>query len=135
MILATLAHGGLPERLTYDMRVGLTATADMKRFEDLKDPQVRLINRRLKENRAELRSSYASPDYFEAQGGDLPGFIRGLYRDILGPARHRRRRRLLDGPEAREPPGRHPHDLPRRATNTPDQASGGGPPRRPGLRR
>jgi len=60
MILATLAHGGLPERLTYDMRVGLMATADLKR--------------------------YASAEYYRAQGGTKPDFIRGLYRDILGRA-------------------------------------------------
>ena len=83
MVLATLAHGSLPERLTYDMRVGITATADMKRFEDLKDPRARLINRRLKENRAELRV-FSSPAYFEAHGGNMTGFIRGLHRDILG---------------------------------------------------
>jgi len=82
MILATLAHGSLPERLTYDMRVGITATADMKRFEDLNDPRARLINRRLKENRASLRH-FTSPEYYAEQGGDLPGFIRGLFRDVL----------------------------------------------------
>ena len=83
MILATLAHGGLPERLTYDMRVGSTATADMKRFRELNDPRIRVINRRLKDHRASLKR-YASPAYYDAQGGDLPGFIRGLFRDILG---------------------------------------------------
>jgi membrane protease YdiL (CAAX protease family) len=83
MVLATLAHGSLPERLTYDMRVGITATADMKRFEELKDPRARLVNRRLKENRAELRH-FSSPAYYDAQGGNLTGFLRGLYRDILG---------------------------------------------------
>lgn len=83
MVLATLAHGGLPERLTYDMRVGLTATADMRRFEELNDPRIRLINRRLKDNRASLRR-FTSEEYYSAQGGDLPGFVRGLFRDILG---------------------------------------------------
>ncbi len=82
MILATLAHGGLPERLTFDMRVGLTATADMKRFEDLNDPRNRLINRRLKRSKADLKH-YATQAYYDARGGTLPGFIRGLYRDIL----------------------------------------------------
>ena len=82
MVLATMAHGILPERLTYDMRVGHTATADMKRFEDLKDPRNREINRRLKENRAELLR-YSSVDYYQSQGGDFPGFVRGLYRDLL----------------------------------------------------
>jgi membrane protease YdiL (CAAX protease family) len=82
MVLATLAHGALPERLTYDMRVGLTATADLKRFEDLNDPKTRLINRRLKENRASLKH-FTSREYFDTQGGDLPGFIRGLFRDLL----------------------------------------------------
>ena len=83
MILATLAHGGLPERLTYDMRVGLTAIADMKRFEELNDPRIRLINRRLKEQRSNLKY-YSSPQYYDSRGGDLPGFISGLFRDILG---------------------------------------------------
>lgn len=83
MILATLAHGGLPERLTYDMRVGSTATADMKRFRELNDPRIRVINRRLKDHRASLRR-YTSPAYYDAQGGDLPGFVRGLFRDLLG---------------------------------------------------
>ncbi len=82
MILATLAHGGLPERLTFDMRVGLTATADMKRFEDLHDPRNRLINRRLKRSKADLKY-FATQGYYEAQGGTLPGFIRGLHRDVL----------------------------------------------------
>ena len=85
MILATLAHGGLPERLTYDMRVGSTAMADMKRFELLNDPKTRLINRRLKENRASLKL-YGSPQYYDDQGGEMPGFIRGLFRDIFGRA-------------------------------------------------
>ena len=82
MILATLAHGGLPERLTYDMRVGLTATADMKRFEVLNDPKIRKANRRLKENRASL-IRFSSDEYYRARGGTMPGFIRGLFRDIL----------------------------------------------------
>ncbi len=82
MILAILAHGGLPERLTFDMRVGLTATADMKRFEDLNDPRNRLINRRLKRSKADLKY-FATRGYYDAQGGDFPGFVRGLYRDIL----------------------------------------------------
>jgi len=83
MILATLAHGALPERLTYDMRVGSTATADLKRFETLTDPKIRQGNRRLKENRASLKY-FTSQEYFDAQGADMPGFIRGLFRDILG---------------------------------------------------
>jgi membrane protease YdiL (CAAX protease family) len=85
MILATLAHGALPERLTFDMRVGSTAMADMKRFGELNDPRIRLINRRLKENRSSLKH-FTSPQYFEAQGGTMPGFIRGLFRDILDQA-------------------------------------------------
>ena len=83
MILATLAHGGLPERMTYDMRVGLTATADLRRFADLADPKVRAGNRRLKENRGEM-ARYSTDEYFRAQGGTAEGLIRGLYRDILG---------------------------------------------------
>jgi membrane protease YdiL (CAAX protease family) len=83
MILATLAHGALPERLTYDMRVGSTATADMKRFEELSDPKIRLTNRRLKDHRASLKR-FASDAYYQAEGGTMPGLIRGLYRDILG---------------------------------------------------
>ncbi len=82
MILATLAHGGLPERLTYDMRVGMTAAADMGRFAALEDPKNRQINRRLKDNRADLRF-FASPEYYQAQGGNNPAFIRALFRDIL----------------------------------------------------
>ena len=89
MILATLAHGALPERLTYDMRVGSMATADMNRFEQLNDPKIRVINRRLKDNRASLKY-YASEPYFQAQGGTLPGLIRGLFRDVL-------RREATDG--------------------------------------
>jgi membrane protease YdiL (CAAX protease family) len=82
MILATLAHGGLPERLTYDMRVGQSATADRKRFEELNSPKYRLAIRRLKENRANLKR-FTSQEYFESQGNTLPGFIRGLYLEIL----------------------------------------------------
>jgi membrane protease YdiL (CAAX protease family) len=82
MILATLAHGGLPERLTYDMRVGLTATADMKRFDELNSPKYRVAIRRLKENRANL-IHFSSQAYYDAQGDGLRGFIKGLYRDIL----------------------------------------------------
>jgi hypothetical protein len=82
MILATLAHGGLPERLTYDMRVGQSATADLKRFAELSNPKYRVAIRRLKENRSDLKY-YTSAEYFQAQGDNLPGFIRGLYRDIL----------------------------------------------------
>ena len=83
MILATLAHGSLPERLTYDMRVGQAATDDMKRFEDLNDPHNRLINRRLKHNRASLKH-FTTAEYYESQGGNLPDLVRGLFRDILG---------------------------------------------------
>ena len=83
MFLATLAHGALPERLTFDMRVGSMAMADMKRFDQLNDPKIRLINRRLKHNRASLKY-FASDRYFQAQGGTTPGLIRGLFRDILG---------------------------------------------------
>jgi membrane protease YdiL (CAAX protease family) len=82
MILATLAHGGLPERLTFDMRVGQSATVDMKRFEDLNDPHNRLINRRLKQNRASQRI-LSSADYYQRQGSTPAGLIRGLYRDVL----------------------------------------------------
>ena len=82
MILATLAHGALPERLTYDMRVGMTAVADLERFAALGDPKNRQINRRLKDNRADLRH-FASAAYYEAQGGTDPDFVRGLFRDIL----------------------------------------------------
>lgn len=83
MALATLAHGGLPERMTYDMRVGSAATADSARFATLADPKARQINRRLKDHRDDLRR-YASADYYQAQGGTDAGFIRGLFRDILG---------------------------------------------------
>ncbi len=82
MILATLAHGGLPERLTYDMRVGMTALADHGRFAALEDPKVRQINRRLKENRADLRH-FTSDAYYQAQGATDPALIRALFRDIL----------------------------------------------------
>ena len=82
MVLATLAHGALPERLTYDMRVGMTATADSARFAALEDPHVRQINRRLKEHRDDLRR-YSAPAYYQAQGGTDPAFIRALCRDIL----------------------------------------------------
>lgn len=83
MVLAILAHGALPERLTYDLRVGASATVDMKRFEDLNDPRNRVINRRLKVNRASVLQ-YSSEAYFEAQGGTREGYLRALYRDILG---------------------------------------------------
>ena len=82
MLLATLAHGGLPERLTYDMRVGLSAVVDQPRFVALENPKTRLINRRLKEHRAALRH-FASAEYYQAQGGTDPAFIRGLLRDLL----------------------------------------------------
>ncbi len=83
MVLATLAHGGLPERLTYDMRVGSTAVADQGRFTALEDPKARQINRRLKEHRDELRH-FTALAYYQAQGGTDSDFIRGLFRDILG---------------------------------------------------
>ncbi len=82
MILATLAHGGLPERFTYDMRVGAAATADQKRFDDLNNPKFRVGIRRLKEHRASLKH-YSSDEYFQSQGNDLATFIRALYREIL----------------------------------------------------
>jgi membrane protease YdiL (CAAX protease family) len=85
MILATLAHGALPERLTFDMRVGSTALADLKRFDELNDPRIRRINRRLKDHRASLKL-YSSEPYYQSQGGTMPGLIRGLFRDILGRA-------------------------------------------------
>ena len=83
MILATLAHGALPERLTYDMRVGLTAIADQTRFQSLENPKTRLINRRLKEHRAALLH-FSSVEYYQAEGGTDTAFIRGLFRDLLG---------------------------------------------------
>ena len=83
MILATLAHGGLPERLTCDMRVGITAIADQDRFEALEDPKTRLINRRLKDHRDDLRY-FTSDRYYQTQGGTDSALIRGLFRDIMG---------------------------------------------------
>jgi membrane protease YdiL (CAAX protease family) len=85
MILATLAHGALPERLTYDMRVGSMAMADMKRFDELNDPRIRQSSRRLKENRSSLKH-FTSDAYYQAQGATMPGFIRGIFRDILDKA-------------------------------------------------
>ncbi len=82
MVLATLAHGALPERLTYDMRVGMTAVADLDRFAALEDPKTRQINRRLKKNRGDLRH-FSSTAYYQAQGGTEAALIRGLFRDIL----------------------------------------------------
>ena len=82
MILAILAHGALPERLTYDLRVGVSATVDMKRFEDLNDPRIRVINHRLKVHRASLKR-FTSQAYYDGEGGTPEGFVRGLYRDVL----------------------------------------------------
>jgi membrane protease YdiL (CAAX protease family) len=63
----------VPDRLTYDMRVGRAAVEARPVFAMLDGPLGRSILR-----------TVATPGYFARRGGTEDGFVRGLYRDILG---------------------------------------------------
>lgn len=82
-LLASLAHAALPERLHYDMQVGICAYNEMGRFASLRDPAVRRAMAILRENRESLRS-LCSPAYYESSGGTDDAFLGRLSRDILG---------------------------------------------------
>lgn len=77
-ILAATGQVMVPERLHYDMRVGVDALKDRQWYQMLGDEK----------NRAILRS-VTSNDYFTTRGGTDEDFVIGLYEDILGrtPAR------------------------------------------------
>jgi membrane protease YdiL (CAAX protease family) len=71
-VLATLAHGVLPERLHYDMRVGSEAYEHLQR-------------RRLaysEETRTRLRV-LTTDAYYQGHGGTAAGYVRALYVDVL----------------------------------------------------
>ena len=63
----------LPDRLTYDMRVGRAAVQAMPAFRMLDGTLGRTILREV-----------TTPAYYERQGGTDAAFVRALYRDILG---------------------------------------------------
>lgn len=72
LLLAVLAHGLLPERLVYNMRVGAQA-ADLR-----KDRQLAYRS----DTRARLRV-LASDAYYAGHGGTDEAFVGALYRDVL----------------------------------------------------
>ncbi len=83
MILATLAHGALPERLTYDMRVGIDRHRRHEAVRGAERPPDSPDQPPAQGEPGQPQALHL-PAYFEAQGGTMPGFIRGLFRDIFG---------------------------------------------------
>jgi membrane protease YdiL (CAAX protease family) len=73
LLLGVLAHGLLPERLIYDMRVGSQAMALLERRHLAYRHETRVMLRLL-----------TAPAYYSGHGGTDPGFIKGLYADVLG---------------------------------------------------
>jgi CAAX prenyl protease-like protein len=72
LVLAVLAHGVLPERLHYDLRVGSEA------FEHLRLRRLAYSE----ETRAALRV-LTTEQYYQSHGGTAEGFARALYTDLL----------------------------------------------------
>jgi membrane protease YdiL (CAAX protease family) len=83
VLLAGFAHAALPERLNYDMQVGISAYNEMGRFAALRDPAVRREKAILRENRESLRS-LSSAAYYESSGGTDAAFLGRLSGDVLG---------------------------------------------------
>jgi hypothetical protein len=79
MTLALLAHGLLPERLHYDMRVGGEAVAHYQQRKLAYSLETRRMLRVL-----------ATEEYFQKAGGTKEAFVAALYRDLIGrtPAVH-----------------------------------------------
>jgi hypothetical protein len=73
IVLILLAHGVLPERLVYDMRVGSQATAMLQRNGATYQERVR-----------EKLRIYGVPKYYVRHGNTDQGFVVGMYQDVLG---------------------------------------------------
>lgn len=73
MVLAAFGFAVVPERLLYELHVGIQAWHQRPRYEMLGRPPVRAMLRTI-----------TAPAYTARQGGTRDGFIRGLYRDFLG---------------------------------------------------
>lgn len=73
IVLILLAHGVLPERLVYDMRVGSQATALLQRNGATYQERVR-----------EKLRIYGVPEYYTRHGNTDKGFVVGMYQDVLG---------------------------------------------------
>ncbi len=71
VVLAVLAHGLLPTRWSYDMRVGSGAQASIYRYEALKHPETRTLLRRI-----------CTPEYNREHAED-EAYVMALYGDLL----------------------------------------------------
>ena len=72
-LLWIAAFAIVPDRLSYDMQVGIQAVESAARYRTLDSELARGILRQV-----------CAPEYFAAQGGTEDGFVRALYRDVLG---------------------------------------------------
>ncbi len=71
VVLAVLAHGLLPKRWSYDMRVGSGAQESIYRYKALKHPETRTLLRRI-----------CTPDYYWEHAED-DAYVMALYGDLL----------------------------------------------------
>jgi len=74
-VLVSLAYGALPERLTFDLQVGVSAA----KREDV----YRILNRA---DTREFLTHASSPEYAAGAGGTPAGVVEALHRDVLGRA-------------------------------------------------
>ncbi|HUK13155.1 MAG TPA: DUF4214 domain-containing protein [Thermoanaerobaculaceae bacterium] len=72
-LLWIAAFAIVPDRLSLDMQVGIQAVESAAHYRTLDSELGREILRRV-----------CAPEYFAAQGGTEAGFVRALYRDVLG---------------------------------------------------
>ena len=71
VVLAVLAHGLLPERWSYDMRVGSGAQESIHRYQALNHPETRTLLRGI-----------CTPEYHRENSAD-EAYVTALYRDLL----------------------------------------------------
>lgn len=83
VVLATLAHAALPDRLNYDLQVGSAALRERPRFLKMWDLEYRQAERNVRATR-DLLPVFASEGYYASCGGTDRGFLAGLHRDVLG---------------------------------------------------
>jgi membrane protease YdiL (CAAX protease family) len=74
-VLVCLAYGALPARLTFDLRVGVSAAEEQDVYRILSRPDTR-----------EFLTRASSPDYLASAGGTAVGVVGALHRDVLGRA-------------------------------------------------
>lgn len=74
-VLVGLVYGALPERLTFDLRPGVSAAKNLDVYRILNRPDTR-----------EFLTRAASPEYLAGAGGTAAGVVGALHRDVLGRA-------------------------------------------------